>query len=332
MASFVTIVIPTYNRADMLREALNSALAQTVSDLEIVVSDNASTDHTAEVVASFNDPRIRYFRQDTNIGMTPNWKFAVAQASSAWVAPLADDDHYFPDHLAVGLSAMARHSTCAFHTSPAAYFGTTTTGYNRPAAIVDTTTPELVFAPRQAVEFLGIDHPGPMNNMICRKKDLLDVFWGPPGYIPQDLLIMTQLMVRGGFVFSNRVTSEYRVHEAMASQSTDALKTLRINLMVWYGVRYLSQFLLDQAVCELADIERHGLQATSQRHVVPLVLGLASFDAPPALRRIARRIFAARRDMDQHSSRWRVARRLGFWVLPWLERQTMWRVGWRSAK
>ena len=326
----ISIVLPTYNRADMLREAIQSALNQTFQDFEIIVSDNASTDGTADVVASFAEPRIRYFRQSSNLGMTPNWKFAVAQASADWIAPLADDDHYLPDHLEVGISALRRHPTVAFHTCPAEYFGDTTGGVNRPAFIEDTTTSELLFEPYQAVEFLGIDHPGPMNNMVCRKADLLEVFWGPPGYIPQDLLIMTQLMIRGGFVFSNRITTRYRVHAAMASQAVDDVaKTLRFNLMVWYGVRYLAQFLLDQAVCRDSDIEQHGLLAKSSRHVVPLVLGLASLDASPALRQMAKRIFAARKDMDIHSSRFRLARRAGFWMLPLLERWTQQRVGWR---
>ena len=60
----VTIGIPTYNRGDgYLREALESALAQTYENLEIVVSDNCSTDNTGEVVEAYDDPRVSYFRQ-----------------------------------------------------------------------------------------------------------------------------------------------------------------------------------------------------------------------------------------------------------------------------
>jgi len=326
----ISIVIPTYNRADMLREALHSALNQTYPNFEIVVSDNASTDHTAEVVGSFNDLRIRYFRQTENIGVTPNWKYGVSQASADWITLLADDDHYLPDHLEFGMSVLRRHPTVTYHVCRAEYFGGMS-GINYQDGIVDTTTPELYFAPRQAVDFLGIDHPGLISTILCRKADLMDVFWGPPGFVPLDLLVLPQLMVRGGFVFSNHVTVHYRVHSAMASLvgSSNVAKSLKFNLMVWYGVRYLAQFLLDQSVCNYEDIKQHGLQAKVSRHVVPLVLGLASFDASPTLRQVAKRIFAARRDMDVHSSRFRLARRMGFWILPLLERWSQTRLGWR---
>jgi hypothetical protein len=62
---------------------------------------------------------------------------------------------------------------------------------------------------------------------------------------------------------------------------------------------------------------------------VPLVLGLASFDSPPPLRAVARRVFSARTDMDAASARFRAARRLGFFVLPLLERIAQRRSGWR---
>jgi len=105
---------------------------------------------------------------------------------------------------------------------------------------------------------------------------------------------------------------------------------LKFNCMVWYAVRWLAQFLLQQQLCTLADIEAHGLNSPSlERHVVPLVLGLSSFDSPPALRAVARRVFAARRDADAISARFRLARRLGFTILPIAEKLTQLQVGWR---
>jgi glycosyltransferase involved in cell wall biosynthesis len=89
----VTIGICTYNRADSyLRAALQSAVDQTYPNLEIVVSDNCSTDHTAEVVASFADPRIRYIRQEQNLGVTGNFNFAANSARGAYFLLLCDDD------------------------------------------------------------------------------------------------------------------------------------------------------------------------------------------------------------------------------------------------
>ena len=64
----VTIMIPTYNQAVFIREAVDSALAQTYSNLEVIVGDDASTDGTQEIVAKINDPRLKYVRNVCNLG------------------------------------------------------------------------------------------------------------------------------------------------------------------------------------------------------------------------------------------------------------------------
>jgi glycosyltransferase involved in cell wall biosynthesis len=77
--------MPTYNRANgYLREALDSALAQTYPNLEIVISDNGSTDNTESVVRSYADPRIRYYRQQPPIISNDNFNFCLQQANGAY--------------------------------------------------------------------------------------------------------------------------------------------------------------------------------------------------------------------------------------------------------
>lgn len=89
----VTIAIPTYNRAGTyLTSALQSVTAQTYPHLEIIVSDNCSTDHTEQVVKDFNDPRIRYVKHSENIGHCRNFNFCVEQARGAYFMLLQDDD------------------------------------------------------------------------------------------------------------------------------------------------------------------------------------------------------------------------------------------------
>lgn len=94
----VSIVIPTYNRADLLQETLESALAQNYPDLEIIVSDNASTDGTQELMARYADePRIRYHRNATNLGMVGNWRQAVREHVTGDFFIILSDDDYFED-------------------------------------------------------------------------------------------------------------------------------------------------------------------------------------------------------------------------------------------
>lgn len=90
----VTIGIPTYNRADGLRRAVGSALAQDYSPIEVVISDNGSSDGTAELVRQLAeaDQRVRSVRHQRNQGATANFMAALAAAGGAYFMWLADDD------------------------------------------------------------------------------------------------------------------------------------------------------------------------------------------------------------------------------------------------
>ncbi len=88
-----TISIPTYNRAEgYLRDTLASAVAQNYQNLEIMISDNASSDNTEAVVRSFDDPRIRYVKHEKNIGHAGNFDFCITGARGHYVLVLHDDD------------------------------------------------------------------------------------------------------------------------------------------------------------------------------------------------------------------------------------------------
>ena len=91
----VSIIIPTYNRVSYLLQAIESALAQDYPNLEVIVSDNASTDTTREVVRKYvKDPRFKYFRNEKNLGMAGNWRRALYEyAVGDWAMLLSDDDY-----------------------------------------------------------------------------------------------------------------------------------------------------------------------------------------------------------------------------------------------
>lgn len=104
----VTLGMPTYNRADTTFPlALAAALAQTYPALEILVSDNASTDGTERLVASIQDPRIRYVRQSVNISANDNFNFCVEQARGKYFLLFHDDDLIDPDFVDCCMRAAA---------------------------------------------------------------------------------------------------------------------------------------------------------------------------------------------------------------------------------
>lgn len=96
----VTIAIPTFNRARYLKEAIDSALSQTWPHIEVLISDNASTDSTRAYLATLDDPRIRVILQAENIGMMANWNACLAAATGKYFLMLSDDDLIEPTAVA----------------------------------------------------------------------------------------------------------------------------------------------------------------------------------------------------------------------------------------
>ena len=95
----VSIIIPTYNCEDYIAQALESVFAQTYSNFEIVVVDDASTDSTLEVVYSFNDPKLVVIPNQQNKGVSSVRNCGIKQAKGNWIALLDSDDWYAPERL-----------------------------------------------------------------------------------------------------------------------------------------------------------------------------------------------------------------------------------------
>ena len=97
----VSIGLPVFNGDNFLATAVESVLAQTFTDWELIISDNASTDGTEGLCRGLADrqPRIRYFRQPENLGAAPNFNFTFAEAQGEYFQWLAHDDYLHPEWL-----------------------------------------------------------------------------------------------------------------------------------------------------------------------------------------------------------------------------------------
>lgn len=103
----VSIGIPTYNRASsFLDQAIRSAVEQTYKNLEIIISDNASTDHTESLVANIADKRIRYIKHPKNIGANNNFNYCVKSAKGKYFILLHSDDLIDHDFVETCLNAI----------------------------------------------------------------------------------------------------------------------------------------------------------------------------------------------------------------------------------
>ena len=99
MRDLVSIVMPSYNTEQYIADSVKSILAQTYPDWELIIVDDCSTDRTVEIVRSFNDPRIRLFRNERNSGAAVSRNKALREAKGKWIAFLDSDDVWLPEKL-----------------------------------------------------------------------------------------------------------------------------------------------------------------------------------------------------------------------------------------
>jgi glycosyltransferase involved in cell wall biosynthesis len=119
----VSICIPTYNRAEMVGDAIQSALAQTYPAIEVLVVDNASTDETPEVVASLADPRLRFVRNEKNLGLFGNFNRCIALARGSLIHILHSDDTIPPGFTRACVDVLLAHPGVAMTFTPAVVQG-----------------------------------------------------------------------------------------------------------------------------------------------------------------------------------------------------------------
>lgn len=96
----VSVVIPVFNRANLLKRTLGGVLNQTFEDFEVLVVDDCSSDDPEAVVESLNDARLRYLRQPRNQGVAAARNRGMREARAPFIAFLDDDDEWFPEKLA----------------------------------------------------------------------------------------------------------------------------------------------------------------------------------------------------------------------------------------
>ncbi len=110
----VSVAIATYNRAAMARQAVEAALAQSLAPEEVVISDDASTDHTEVLfkqwlAGSSQASNVKYIRQPCNSKGVGNWNRAIEATTGDYIAWCSDDDRFLPGHLQASVDYLEAH-------------------------------------------------------------------------------------------------------------------------------------------------------------------------------------------------------------------------------
>jgi glycosyltransferase involved in cell wall biosynthesis len=114
---FVSVVMPSYNHGAYIKEAIESVLRQTYSNLELIVVDNYSTDNTDQVVASFNDPRLKYLKFNNQGIIAAGRNFGVKHAQGQILAFIDADDIWLLEKLAIQLPHILQEDIACLGTT-----------------------------------------------------------------------------------------------------------------------------------------------------------------------------------------------------------------------
>lgn len=108
VGELVSIIMPSYNTAQYIKASIDSVIAQTYANWELIIVDDCSVDNTDEVVASYSDERIRYFKNEKNSGAAVSRNRALREAKGKWIAFLDSDDLWEPEKLAKQIAFMKK--------------------------------------------------------------------------------------------------------------------------------------------------------------------------------------------------------------------------------
>ncbi len=210
----LTVGIPTYNRSGLLREAIESVLAQDFTSFRVIVSDNASDDDTPEVVRSFADERIDYSRTERNIGNIPNYNRLVSLAETEMLVLLPDDDVLKPGHLAAAADALERfptaglaHSACDVLDARSRAVGSMAPLPTRGATV------RLEPGERALERMMVSDWPICFSSVAYRTRAII----GAGGFRPNeepfgDLQLWMRIAIDWDFVYLAKPLAGFRVH------------------------------------------------------------------------------------------------------------------------
>ena len=233
----VSILIPTYCRPELLREALISALHQKeVEDYEVIVLDNDPTPNlaTEAVIRQHLCPRLTYYRNEKNIGMTGNWNRCIELARGEWISFLHDDDYLSPmwlqrmlRHLPPNADMMASHVRVGSQSYSLNSFDQTTDKSLEPGHVDGK---RLI---------LGNISPAP--GLLIRKVSILNLRGFDDGYYPcADYDLYSRLTVRGKVWIYPEVLSYYRTSDSETYKGNTLVKM--ISTSVWMKQGLLSLY------------------------------------------------------------------------------------------
>lgn len=234
----VSVIIPSYNHERYVGEAIESVLAQSVSDFEIVVVDDGSSDDSVNVVKKFHDNRIRLFSQN-NKGAHQALNRGVSLASAPWTAILNSDDRFRSDKLEKHLALHVAHPEWEASACRVRYIAETGAGAKRDGYLATRYEKYKRVAKDHDslfVSLLKVNHLITTSSLFMRRETLRAI----GGFIPlkyvHDWFMFLTLARRGHFHVIEEELTDYRRHSGNTIVENDERGRIEDNFVIEWQI------------------------------------------------------------------------------------------------
>jgi glycosyltransferase involved in cell wall biosynthesis len=217
----VSVIMPAYNSAAHLREAVDSILLQTWSDFELIIINDGSTDDTEAIVQSYTDPRIRYLRNPGNLQIVRTLNRGLDLAQGEFIARMDADDISLPERLEQQLNYLNRHPRVAVCGSWVQLFGHSEATYREQIYPADGEAIKV-----KMLFHCALAHPA----IMARRSFFANLRYDPAFNKAEDYALWTS--ASGDFRFANlqQVLLRYRTHPAQTAHRHGNLQQERTEL------------------------------------------------------------------------------------------------------
>jgi glycosyltransferase involved in cell wall biosynthesis len=209
----VSICIPTFNRYEYLKECIESILAQTYMDIEIIVSDNASKDETHKITKEY--PNIKYYRHTEPLNWYENWNFAVSKASGEYIALYHDDDLYCVNMIEEVVSIFKeKKDTLLVHTGSYHFTEDNKNLINKKVRIQD--EHPLFMKSKEYLDYSSTNWCSINCPTVMVRADLYKNYKFNANYLSADYHMWFKILQNDGYIaYLNKPLMNYRQHDSV---------------------------------------------------------------------------------------------------------------------
>jgi glycosyltransferase involved in cell wall biosynthesis len=241
MKPTVSVCVPTYNGSEFLAESLDSILAQTFTDFELLIVDDQSSDQTLAIVAEYaaQDSRIKVIQNPQNLGLVGNWNRCIELAQGEWIKFVFQDDLIAPTCLEKMLNASDGERDIVFCRRQFLFSENTSAAIRQDFARFlefDRAFPDFVQITAQAYCKTIISQPavniiGEPTSVMVRKRAFEQLGRFNPNLIQIcDLELWHRVASNSGITFVREILATFRVHGASATAKNHAGRTYRMHM------------------------------------------------------------------------------------------------------